>query len=170
MRNGIPKVQDNLINSEVKALSFRRRTHPGLAFLGFFIGVVAAMAGNIELLDIPQGARFSWYSPSIREPANVEIYGKHSEHTNIKTDPAITNEMVIYRPQNSISHPLLKLHSQGVDVCWVQQRLSELGFFTGEITGYYDESTQRAVMAFQKTRGLQVDGIVGSRTYSALGI
>jgi hypothetical protein len=36
------------------------------------------------------------------------------------------------------------------------------------IDGYYDEATERAVRRFQRARRLQVDGIVGPRTFKAL--
>jgi len=58
----------------------------------------------------------------------------------------------------------------GPDVEYVQQRLSELGFYDGEIDGVYDLETEGAVRAFQEDFGILVDGIVGPDTYNAIGL
>jgi peptidoglycan hydrolase-like protein with peptidoglycan-binding domain len=59
---------------------------------------------------------------------------------------------------------------EGIDVQNVQQRLSELGFYQGEITGVYDRETAEAVQRFQQQNGLTADGIVGPSTWNAIGI
>ena len=58
----------------------------------------------------------------------------------------------------------------GPDVEYVQQRLSDLGFYDGEIDGVYDLETEGAVRAFQEEFGILVDGIVGPDTYNAIGL
>lgn len=58
----------------------------------------------------------------------------------------------------------------GPDVEYVQQRLSDLGFYDGEIDGIYDLETEGAVRAFQENFGILVDGIVGPDTYNAIGL
>lgn len=52
----------------------------------------------------------------------------------------------------------------------VQQKLKELGFYKGSVDGVYGSGTRSAVIAFQKSRGLSADGIVGKKTAQALGI
>jgi peptidoglycan hydrolase-like protein with peptidoglycan-binding domain len=64
----------------------------------------------------------------------------------------------------------LKIGASGNDVLWLQSVLSSLnspfkGFWT---SGTFDLSTQSAVMAFQKSKGLTADGIVGPQTWNAL--
>lgn len=56
----------------------------------------------------------------------------------------------------------------GSSVASVQQRLAELGYYTGPISGSFDASTQQAVVQFQRDNGLVPDGIVGVRTEGAL--
>ncbi|WP_410503805.1 peptidoglycan-binding protein [Leptolyngbya sp. 7M] len=51
----------------------------------------------------------------------------------------------------------------------LQQRLSDLGYYNGPVTGYFDTSTQEAVSRFQQANGLAADGIVGAATNQALG-
>lgn len=52
----------------------------------------------------------------------------------------------------------------------VQQKLKELGFYKGSVDGVFGAGTKNAVIAFQKSRGLTADGIVGAKTAKALGI
>ncbi len=56
----------------------------------------------------------------------------------------------------------LQLGSQGDAVTKLQNRLAELGFYTGEVNGVFDENTQSAYIAFQKAAGVTVDGISGA--------
>jgi peptidoglycan hydrolase-like protein with peptidoglycan-binding domain len=50
----------------------------------------------------------------------------------------------------------------------LQRRLSEMGYYNGEISGYYGPQTHEAVIRFQQDMGLQPDGIVGPATAQAL--
>lgn len=58
----------------------------------------------------------------------------------------------------------------GPDVTNVQERLSDLGYYTGEINGTYDRATAEAVRAFQRNFNLTADGVVGPATWDAIGI
>jgi peptidoglycan hydrolase-like protein with peptidoglycan-binding domain len=50
----------------------------------------------------------------------------------------------------------------------LQRQLANLGYYNGEITGYFGPLTQEAVIRFQQGRGLVPDGIVGPATAQAL--
>ncbi|GAB4196895.1 MAG: hypothetical protein Fur006_44860 [Coleofasciculaceae cyanobacterium] len=63
---------------------------------------------------------------------------------------------------------VLKRGDRGSDVTAVQQRLRDLGYFNGQLTGYFGSTTQDAVIRFQQVSGLQPDGFVGSETRAAL--
>ena len=54
------------------------------------------------------------------------------------------------------------------DVYLMQERLSKLGFLSGKYNGYYGAKTAQALAAFQKSRGLQADGVCGPATWEAL--
>ena len=58
--------------------------------------------------------------------------------------------------------------AQGNRVKQIQQRLTELHYFDGPISGNYLNQTIEAVMAFQEKHYLEVDGITGAETWSAL--
>ncbi|MGB3204174.1 MAG: peptidoglycan-binding protein, partial [Crinalium sp.] len=62
----------------------------------------------------------------------------------------------------------LKVGSRGSQVTAIQQSLRLLGYNNVYATGYYDQQTKAAVSQFQRSQRLKADGIVGSRTQSAL--
>ena len=62
----------------------------------------------------------------------------------------------------------LKLGSTGSDVRDLQQNLTTLGYYYGDVTGHYGNLTQTAVKKFQKARGLTQDGVAGKTTLNAI--
>ena len=64
--------------------------------------------------------------------------------------------------------PLLQYSASGNITRILQQRLTDLGFNTKGIDGIFGQNTKKAVMNFQKSRKLLVDGIVGRNTWSKL--
>ena len=60
---------------------------------------------------------------------------------------------------------LVKDGSQGAPVRRVQSLLIDQGFLTGAADGICGEQTVDAIKAFQKSRGLTVDGVCGDGTY-----
>ena len=52
----------------------------------------------------------------------------------------------------------------------MQRRLKQKGFYNGAVDGVFGAGTRDAVIAFQKSKGLKADGIVGQSTYKALGM
>lgn len=62
----------------------------------------------------------------------------------------------------------LQRGATGNQVKLVQQRLKDLGFFDGPISGNYMNQTQAAVKKFQEYNGIKVDGITGENTWDAM--
>jgi peptidoglycan hydrolase-like protein with peptidoglycan-binding domain len=62
----------------------------------------------------------------------------------------------------------LYVGDRGRDVEKLQSRLAGLGYFSGNITGYYGTKTESAVKEFQAKKGLIVDGKAGKSTRSLL--
>ena len=58
--------------------------------------------------------------------------------------------------------------AKGEEVKLVQTRLTELGYYSGNISGNFLGHTRNAVKAFQQQNALSVDGIVGENTWNAL--
>jgi peptidoglycan hydrolase-like protein with peptidoglycan-binding domain len=59
---------------------------------------------------------------------------------------------------------LLRRGSHGTAVRLLQQALSRLGHAPGMVDGVFGPLTERAVIAFQRARGIDVDGLVGSQS------
>ncbi len=56
----------------------------------------------------------------------------------------------------------------GDDIIKMQDKLRELGYYSGESTGFYGDATLTAVKIFQDDNGLSVDGKVGKSTRELL--
>ena len=62
----------------------------------------------------------------------------------------------------------LKYESKGEAVKQVQRRLTELGYYEGNISGNFLGHTRNAVKAFQKQNALEADGVIGEITWNTL--
>ncbi len=60
--------------------------------------------------------------------------------------------------------------SSGSTVKTIQQKLKNWGYYNGSVDGIFGSKTKEAVKYFQRKNGLKVDGIVGKKTLSALGM
>ena len=69
---------------------------------------------------------------------------------------------------SSDSSAVYKYGSTGSMVSFIQEALTELGYYGAQITGHYGGKTEDAVRNFQRDNGLSGDGVVGSKTMAAL--
>lgn len=65
---------------------------------------------------------------------------------------------------------VLKQGNTGTDVKTLQKKLKNWGYYKGSIDGIFGPKTKEAVKYFQRKNNLTVDGIVGKKTLSALGM
>lgn len=70
-------------------------------------------------------------------------------------------------PAGAADLPLVQNGNQGPHVSTVQYLLTDRGFAT-EVDGIFGPNTEAQVTAFQESKGLGADGIVGSQTWPAL--
>ncbi len=75
------------------------------------------------------------------------------------------NRNISQPPQNS---DFLTVGSRGRQVTILQQNLKQLNYFYGNTTGFFDSSTQDAVMRFQRDYRLPITGSVDPRTSEAI--
>ena len=66
------------------------------------------------------------------------------------------------------SSSTLKIGSEGADVKRLQQRLKDLGYYTGSVDGKFGQGTEQAVRDFQAAHKLTVDGKAGKSTQTTL--
>lgn len=64
----------------------------------------------------------------------------------------------------------LRWGSTGADVRRAQQVLKDWGYYAGAVDGVYGPKMYAAVTWFQRKNGLTADGVVGPRTWAALGL
>lgn len=86
-------------------------------------------------------------------------------------ESAITMDeaVIAYTPAPTVAFTKqLKYESKGELVKDVQRRLTELGYYEGNISGNFLGHTRNAVKALQKQNALEVDGIIGEATWNVL--
>ena len=93
-----------------------------------------------------------------------ELYGLPDNETGEYTALSEPEPLEPYTRFPQTLHPEEYLH----DVYLMQEKLTELGFLNQEYNGYYGKATKNAVIKFQKSRGLEADGICGDATWKAL--
>lgn len=85
-----------------------------------------------------------------------------TQYDNFLTGQIVTGQI------STVKRATVKKGSRGTDVTYLQQRLTAKGYGVGNIDGIFGIKTLEAVKAFQAENGLTVDGIVGSKTWSAI--
>ena len=65
--------------------------------------------------------------------------------------------------------PDLRVGARGPAVLAVHRQLAQDGFYSSSIDGNFGPLTERAVRAFQRSRNIPEDGVVGPATWAALG-
>lgn len=95
-------------------------------------------------------------------------------------DPVSQEKLFEGRPKNAsgrettvkslpaIQGLTLRPGDRGTQVSELQQKLQQQGFYKGKLDGIYGPGTQSAVSAFQRSKGLKVDGRAGPNTLQAL--
>ncbi|MFP5503245.1 MAG: peptidoglycan-binding protein [Candidatus Sericytochromatia bacterium] len=128
--------------------------------------------------SIRQPALMAWQS-QVRRPAtggmapeaSARLQQLRAELLRLQSelDRLITDLNAAMRaPAAPAAQPELRLGARGPAVTNLQQALKRHGFDPGPVDGQYGERTRAAVSAFQRARGLVVDGWVGQQTWGAL--
>lgn len=82
--------------------------------------------------------------------------------------PIPPNIYVLVTPAPYGYYPTLRRGMYGNPVQEMQQALRNQGYYYGSTDGYFGEGTENAVKSFQRTNGLDVDGVAGPATLRTL--
>ena len=82
--------------------------------------------------------------------------------------PIPPNIYVLVTPAPYGTYPTLRRGMYGSPVQEMQQALQNQGYYFGSADGYFGEGTENAVRSFQRTNGLDVDGVAGPATLRTL--
>ena len=72
--------------------------------------------------------------------------------------------------ENGAQQTISQYGSKGQEVTKIQQRLKAWGYYDGPITGNYVYQTTEAVKYFQRTHGLNPDGVANAATLAKIGL
>nr|MBR4280214.1 peptidoglycan-binding protein [Clostridia bacterium] len=163
------------------------------AALGYIITTKAGVnirstAGGSTIVDrVSKGTVLAYYA----EPVTAGSYSWYAVRTASGVDGYIRSDMVKKcdangnaitaptttpgnnggtndgTPQEAV-YTTLRLGSTGTEVYNLVVELQKQGYYTGALTSSYTEAVRQAVLAFQRAKGLDVDGIAGSKTQHAL--
>ena len=98
-------------------------------------------------------------SPVIVSPVPASIITPSDTMTGAGTDTSVVVPPITAK---------LSFGYHGPQVVALQEFLTQQGFFSDQITGYYGPKTEAAVAAFQTSQGLEPVGYVGSKTLAAI--
>lgn len=82
---------------------------------------------------------------------NTESAENENQEVNEADEEKSPEQPVLYRNGD-----------EGEEVSKIQERLKELGYYDGEVTGKFDDATEAAYVKFQEAAGVSVDGISGT--------
>jgi peptidoglycan hydrolase-like protein with peptidoglycan-binding domain len=124
---------------------------------------VVALQNKLNSLGYPCGTADGDFGPKTKTAVIAFQRAKGLEADGI-VGPLTWNAL------NSAGAPMvtLKKGSKGADVKTLQTKLNSLGFNCGIADGDFGTKTYNAVIAFQRAKGLEADGIVGPLTWNAL--
>lgn len=115
-----------------------------------------------------QGYYTYWQVTGYYGPITKEAVMRFQKANGLVVDgvAGFVTQSVLYG--NGTGYRILKFGMRGPDVSRLQSALKQQGYFYANVTGYYGKVTENAVIAFQKAKGLRIDGIAGPQTQSAL--
>ncbi len=149
------------------------------ALLAALLAVAAGLLGGCGEVDDSVFESTADFSVSINVPfattAPEEDAQSQQEQVAIDANGKVTvNDASLLnssytRPSTSDSeYETLSLGDTGLAVQALQQRLQELGYFTGGVSGIFDAQTETAVRRFEQTYGIMQTGIATQAFQEAL--
>lgn len=145
---------------------------PSKGDLIFFTGSSIGYSGHVGIVDSVSGQTVTYHDGNgggtnkVRTNATINLWASSVYgYAHINYDGKQNG--TAYEPHRVLAL-YNKYHCKGPDVKWVQNKLTNLGYYTDTVDGDFGTKTDLAVKAFQKENGLTADGIVGPATLNAL--
>ncbi len=122
----------------------------------------SASVASQSLLVIPENEMITVYDVTSNGFAKVKYNGKSgyvmTDYIVLAAIPTPTPTPTITINPDAVKYTALAVGSTGSQVRALQEALTELGYYTGEIDSKYGSDTKAAVTTFQKRNGLTQDG------------
>jgi hypothetical protein len=133
--------------------------------------MVIVLFSVVLLNNISGKSEIAFNYPEIMKKAKME---EPKEITNVQTE----NKEVAVVSQESVDkvedysdiefNRILYPGMGGDDVKKAQYLLEKAGYYKGEVNGYFDDSTKRAVILYQKDNNITQTGNIGDMTQKSL--
>ncbi len=101
-------------------------------------------------------------------PVTEEAVKKFQRTNGIEVNGIMSKSALDLLYSENANYYMMFAGDSGDDIKAMQERLSVLGYFTGNATGYYGDATLQAVKMFQSNNNLIVDGKAGKSTRKIL--
>ena len=131
------------------------RKNGGASYLGLAVIILLVIAIRYVGISALQDQRVYQREAAITPTPSIT-----PRTVRITEDPAL--------PTSTPTPCILQKNSIGIEVKQLQQRLKDLGYYSGDVDGQYGTGTQTAVTAFQAQHGLKADGVAGEQTLAIL--
>ncbi len=155
-----------------------RRTQKRLTQLGYYFGKLSgqyldATADAVRAFQTKMGLPATGKADIATQEA---LFGENAVEAAAKAaaTPAPNAENLLNAEDadnETLNVPFKKKLAKGSSNTYVkhlQQRLTDIGYYTGPISGNFASKTLAAVKEFQKQNGLEVTGTVGEETWNAV--
>lgn len=90
------------------------------------------------------------------------------EESTVVSEPVDTPAVTTTPKEVTSTMQTLRQGSKGTQVKVLQWLLNENGFDAGKVDGSFGPNTLKAVKAYQESKGLSVDGVVGKNTWASI--
>ena len=131
--------------------------------LGYYTGEITNVcdAATVDALKLFEGRHGLTADGEADANDQNVLYGATAMDASVVVTPT---------PAPTLTPPTrtLRKGSKGEDVKSLQQRLKDLGYYKGNITGTVNDATVEALKAFQKKSKLDTDGVCGPVTRTVL--
>lgn len=130
-----------------------------------------ALHYQIGKADGVYGPRTVWAIERIQKKSSLEVDGAVGAETRAALEALGVVIEAYAAPDTTLPEGfdrVLSMGKEGLDVLLLQEALVKQGYMKGKADQVYGKRTRAAVMAFQREKGIEADGVAGGETLRAL--